>query len=266
MEPIRLSAREREAYTLGRLRFERGDVEGTLEAFGTLLESQQGFADVHYMVGVMQERQGELDDAEASLRRAVEINPGYAEALLALAAVEERRGNYDASRSLSERAASTSRRVSPGALDPVTRGKLANLQAAVADAYAEVGDFREAVYGYRKALEGCPSFHDIRHRLGIALRQAGLPHKATVEFERVLRGNPNFLEARLQLGLTYYAMGRANDALAQWERALEEDPTLEQAAMYLRLVRAAKASGAPMHGGPAAAPEPPAGRGAHSAA
>jgi superkiller protein 3 len=209
-------------------------VDAALEAFSTLLASRPDFADVHYMVGVLFERKGDENAAVDSLREAIRLNPSYAEALLALASVHERRGDFNRSRELAERAASVSR-TTGGALDATTRGKLANLQAAVADAYAEVGELREAVDGYRRALDRCPGFHDIRFRLGVALRSSGLPHKAEQEFKRVLRGNPTLLDANLQLGLTYYTLGRTADALAQWHHVAEREPAREDARMYIRL-------------------------------
>ena len=230
-----MTAAEQETYSRGRNSFERGDVEGALSAFGTLLETRNGYADVHYMVGVLQERRGNLEAAIESLRQAIRINPSYAEALLALAAVCEHQGDYERSRELAERASMVSRGA-PGALDATTRGKLANLQGAVADAYAEVGEMREAIDGYRKALDRCPDFHDIRYRLGVMLREAGLPAQAEQEFKRVLRGNPELLDAQIQLGLTYYTMGRSPDAVELWTSVLQQDPSRNEARMYMRLV------------------------------
>ena len=226
---------EREAYTRGCGCFATGDADEALLSFSRLLESRSDFADVHYMMGVMHDRQGDDEDASRSLRNAIRLNPSYAEALLALASVHERRGEYDRSREYAERAASVSRR-DGHALDPTTRGKLANLQAAVADAYAQVGEFREAIEGYRKALDHCPTFHDIRQRLGAALREAGLPDKSLAEFHRVLRARPELLGARVQLGLTYYTLGRTPDARREWNTVLREDPSNRNARMYLRMV------------------------------
>ncbi|MCZ6782645.1 MAG: tetratricopeptide repeat protein [Proteobacteria bacterium] len=234
---MRLTAAERESYARGRERFDRGDVDGALDAFTRLLETRNGFADVHYMIGVLHDRNGDSDAAAESLRRAVRLNPSYAEALLALASVYERTGDFERSRALAERASMVSRGA-PGVLDATTRGKLANLQAAVGDAYGEASDWGEAIEAYRKALDRCPDFHDIRHRLGIALRQAGLPDRAVREFRRVLRGNPHFLEAQIQLGLVYYSMGRADDARAEWRAVLERDPSRDDARMYSRLLGA----------------------------
>jgi tetratricopeptide (TPR) repeat protein len=230
-----MTARERELHGHGRMLFERGEVEPALEALNELLQTRGDFADVRYMVGVLYDRRGDLDAASKSLGRAIHLNPSYVEALLAMASVVERQGDFDRSRELAERAAALARGTG-GTLDSTTRGKLANLQAVVGDAYAEAGELREAVEAYRKALERCPEFHDIRHRLGIVLRELGLPDQALREFKRVLRGNPGLLDAHVQLGLTYYTLGRADDALERWQAVLQHDPSREDARMYLRLV------------------------------
>lgn len=230
-----MTAGEQDAYIRGCGLFANGDVDQALETFSSLLKSRSDFADVHYMVGVLLDRKGDEEGATASLGTAVRLNPSYSEALLALASVHERRGEYDRSRDYAARAASSSRRDGES-LDAITRGKLANLQAAVADAYLQVGELREAIEGYRKALDRCPEFHDIRQRLGAALREAGLPDKALAEFHRVLRAKPELSAARVQLGLTYYTLGRTPDARREWEHVLRDDPTNRNAKMYLRMV------------------------------
>jgi tetratricopeptide (TPR) repeat protein len=232
---VRMTVAERESYSRGRALFESGEIDPALEAFGRLLKTKEGFADIHYMVGVLFDRKGELESAAESLRKAIRLNPNYAEALLALASVHERRGDYDRSRELAQRAAAVSQ-TGAGNLDSTTRGKLANMQAAVGDAYAEVGERREAIEAYRKALDRCPDFHDIRHRLGVTLREAGLPAQAAIEFRRVLRANPGLHDSRVQLGLTYYALGRARDALVEWQQVEREVPERPDIAMYLKLV------------------------------
>jgi len=233
---VPMSTAEREVYAKGRKHFERGEVDPALEAFSTLLRTRENFADIHYMVGILFDNKGDLDAAAESLRKAIRLNPQYAEALLALATVYERRGDFDRSRELAERAAAVSVGEA-GGLDPTTRGKLANLQAAVGDAYAEVGDRREAIEAYRKALDRCPTFHDIRHRLGIVLRDAGLPDQALREFKRILHADPDQLESRIQLGLTYYTLGRAQEALAEWDHVDAVQPEREDVKLYRRLLR-----------------------------
>jgi tetratricopeptide (TPR) repeat protein len=230
-----LSPSERRCYELGCRSFERGDGEAALDQLGELLRTRDSFADVHYMVGILLERKNEIEQATRSLTRALRINPGYSEAMLALASLYERQGDFERSREIAERARRATA-TPPGVLDPTTRGKLANLQARVGDAYREVGELREAVEAYHKALDRCPEFHDIRMRLGMALRDLGHQDRALAEFRRVQRGNPNLLDAAVQLGLTLYTLGRSDEAVKEWQAVLARDPSREDARMYLRLV------------------------------
>ena len=157
------------------------------------------------------------------------------EALLALASLHERRGEYGRSQGYAERASQLSRPTAAG-LDPTTRGKLANQQALLADALVEAGERRDAIEQYRGALDRCPTYHDIRHRLAVTLREASLPAQAAQEFQRILRLHPGLLDSQIQLGLTYYSMGRTPDAVCEWNSVLEKDPSRDEARMYLRLV------------------------------
>lgn len=229
------SPTDREILQNGRRAFERGDDAAAERDLNRLLESGLRFADVHYMLGVVHERQGELENAAASLREALRINPAYVEALVALASVCERQGDFDQSQRHAERAGQLSR-AGAGEPDPTTRGKLTNQQAALADALAEAGLRREAIEQYRQALERCPTYHDIRHRLGVTLREAGLPFQALQEFERILDVHPGLVESRIQKGLTCYAMGQTAEAVRTWRQVLESDPTRREARMYLALV------------------------------
>jgi len=235
-------ATDREILIRGRRAFNRGEDTSALENLTRLTAHGVQFADVHYMIGILHERSGEIESALVSLREAVRINPSYVEALLALASLHEQRGEYERSRGYALRASQLSRPAA-GGLDPTTRGKLSNQQAALADALAEAGERRDAVEQYRGALDRCPTFHDIRHRLGVTLREAGLPAQAAQEFARILRLRPSMLESQIQLGLTYYSMGRTPEAIREWDAVLERDPSRDEARMYLRLIRGAGRGG-----------------------
>jgi len=228
-------ASDREILLHGRRAYHRGDDAGALDSLNRLVAHGAQFADVHYMIGMINERRGDLDAALDQFRDAIRINPSYVEALLALASLHERRGEYERSQGYAERASELSRPTAAG-LDPTTRGKLANQQAALADALVEAGERRDAIEQYRGALDRCPTYHDIRHRLAITLREAGLPAQAAQEFQRILRLHSGLLDSQIQLGLTYYSMGRTPDAIREWDAVLEKDPGRDEARMYLRLV------------------------------
>jgi tetratricopeptide (TPR) repeat protein len=231
----RMTPAQRETLRVGRQYLDAGDPDAALHAFEGLLASCDRFADVHYMLGLALERQGRLDVAAESLERALALNPSYAECALALASVYEQRGLFDRAYEVARR--TQERAGSLGPLDATTRGKLANLHAALGDAYREAGELPEAIEAYRKALDRAPGYLDIRFRLGVTLREAGLPGQAIAELRRVFRGNPSYLEAAVQLGLTYFSMGRTDQAVREWTAVLERDPSRDDARMYLRMVR-----------------------------
>jgi tetratricopeptide (TPR) repeat protein len=220
--------------TRARRAFERDQDPAALTLIDALIEGGARYADVHYMLGMIRERQNDLPGAIEALREAIQINPAYCDALLALAGLYERTGHFDRARTYAERASHLTRPLSSG-LDPITSGKLANQQAALADALAAAGERRDAIEQYRGALNRCPDYHDIRHRLAVALREAGLPAQAIREFERILQHRPRMLESRVQLGLTYYSMARAHDAITQWRAVLRADPRNDEAQRYLRI-------------------------------
>lgn len=251
--PVRSNARrvrldavasDREILMLGRRAFERGDDATAREQLDRLIAHGARFADVHYMLGMIAERSDDLVGALERLREAIRLNPSYVEALLALASLHERQGEYERSQGYAERASQLCRPTA-GGLDPTTRGKLANQQAALADALVEAGERRAAIEQYRGALERCPTFHDIRHRLAVALREAGLPAQAATEFQKILAAHAGLLDSQIQLGLTWYTMGRTTDAIAEWTAVLEKDPGHDEACMYLRLVRGRNRNASP---------------------
>lgn len=232
------AASDREILLRGRRAFERGDDASALENFSRLTAHGLKYADVYYMTAMLHERNDNLDAAVQCLKEAIRINPSYVEALLALATLFEQRGDFDQSQGYAERASQLAKPNEDG-LDPTTRGKLANQQAALADALAQAGERRDAIEEYRRALDRCPTFHDVRHRLATTLREAGLPFQAAKEFRRILQAHAGLLDSQIQLGLTYYSMGRTPEAIAEWEAVLERDPSRDEARMYLRLVRGA---------------------------
>jgi len=250
-----MSREDHEAYQHLRERFAGGEAEHAASSLETLAGRYPGYADLHYLLGLLREREQDLDGAASSLERALELNPAYAEAGLALQSVYEQRGQHERSRELALRLQETA--AVRG--DPTTRGKLANLHAALGDAYRDAGDLREAIDAYRKALDRCPGFHDIRQRLAVTLREAGLPARALAELQRVLRANPSYLDAQVQIGLTLYTLGRTDEARAQWDAALERDPSRDDARMYLRLLGGR--ADAPAASGPGGRADAPAGGG-----
>lgn len=231
-----LQPEARAALARGRQLFELGNDDAALGAFERVLGANPGYADVHYLVGLLHERNGRLTEATGSFERALEINPAYAECAVALGSVYEQGGQFERARAIAERAKEQS---APAleTLDATTRGKLANLHAALGDAYRESGDLRAAIAEYRKALDRAPAFLDIRCRLGAVLREAGLAAQSIAELRRALRANPAYADAGAQLGLTYFTLGRTEEAIAEWNAVLARDAGREDVRRYLRMTQ-----------------------------
>jgi tetratricopeptide (TPR) repeat protein len=232
---------ERVAYQLGVRHFERGDDEAAIEQLTRLVATRPRFADVHYLLGLLYERRGDLEEATHRFEEAVALNPRYAEARLALATVCDRRGDFDRAEEIMRDGLASAASADGG--DGLTQGKLANLQAALGDAYREAGELADAISAYRKALDRCPHFHDIRYRLAIALREHGLPDQAIRELGRVLRANPTWADASVQLGLVYWTLGQVDRAAEYWRDALRIAPGRADVQAYLRMSRREGAAG-----------------------
>ncbi|HWE25478.1 MAG TPA: tetratricopeptide repeat protein, partial [Myxococcales bacterium] len=128
-------------------------------------------------------------------------------------------------------------------LDAFARGKIANLHAAVGDAYLSARRSHDAVTEFRRALDLSPAFVDLRLKLAAALRETGELETATAELRRAVHDAPAYVPARIALGLACSAAGKVQEAVEQWEEVLRMDPAHRTAQLYLKLARAQGASG-----------------------
>jgi tetratricopeptide (TPR) repeat protein len=195
------------------------------------------FADVYGMLGVISYLGGRIKDAKEMLQHAVLINPGYTEAALHLSVVLNDAGDYSAAKDVHKRMMS-SRKIpasAPGDLDVFVKSKIANMHAEVGAAYEQSNLPSEAAHEFARALVLCPTFVDIRIKLGMALRAAGDNDGSIRELERAKREHPRLPAPRLQLGMTYYSIGRHEDAAREWREVLTLDEGNRFARMYLAL-------------------------------
>src|SRR6266851_2000120 len=208
----------RELVALGKDHFQRGDYALAAGHLEQVVARGGSFADVHHMLGVIYHQLGEFESAQRAFQKALDINPGYIEAARAHSKAP-RDPNGDEP------------------LDSYTRGKIANLHAAVADGYLSVRRPNDAASEYRRALSLCPTFVDLRLKLAGALRDAGDVDGSLAEFRIAVQHAPAYVPARVALGTALYADGKLDEAVAQWEEVLRMDPGHRTAGMYLKLAR-----------------------------
>jgi tetratricopeptide (TPR) repeat protein len=202
-----------------------------------VLEKEDRLADVHDMLGVICHTRGNFPQAEYHFERALAINPSYTEAALNLAVTNNDRGKYEAARQIYARIRGMASDGAP-TLDPFARGKIANMHAEVAQAYADAGLVHDAITEYERAVRLCPQFADLRTRLGTLLRETGDLARAREQYEAALEARPSYVPARVQFGVTLLALGESDAAAEQWRAVLEQDAENVPARMYLRILQA----------------------------
>jgi tetratricopeptide (TPR) repeat protein len=232
----------------GRAHYAAGEYPQAVDCLTEVLRGKAAYADVYDLLGVIYHQEGRLAEAEEMFRQALRLNPAYTEAALNLVVTCNDLGKYSEAKAIYERAMAAVQQA-PRELDPFVKGKIANMHAEIAATYRAVGVFDEAVREYRRALELCPTFADLRTELGKTLREMGDLPASIRELELVRAEHPRYPAGCIHLGISYHAAGRRDDAAAQWKAVLEGEPDNRSAKMYLAMLEATPPAGA-------AAPEP----------
>jgi tetratricopeptide (TPR) repeat protein len=228
-----------------RERFQLQDYYGAIHLLEDVVATGRAFADAHHLLGLSYSLVGQPAQALAQLDRALALNPHYVEALVHRAIVLNELGREAEADAAFRRAAQLGGEARLGFPAHVAAG-LANLHAALGDAYVAAGGLAQAIEQYRAALALGPAFHDLRYKLGRLLLEAGRALDAREQFEIIVRARPAYLDAAVMLGLACYLAGDGLAARAVWEECRErrpEDPRIE--AYLAMLARSDTAAGAP---------------------
>src|SRR6478672_8207426 len=154
----RMDDHVRELVALGKEHFHRRDYSLAAGHLEQAVARGVAFADVHHMLGVIYHHLGEFAAAQRALEKALAINPSYVEAALNLAIVCNDLGQYERAQQVYGEAVARAKANGPReangdeAIDSYTRGKIANLHAAVGDGYLSVRRPNDAAREYRRAL------------------------------------------------------------------------------------------------------------------
>lgn len=239
-----MNERVKQLLVLGREHYAKREFEKAEQMLRMLLEEEDRYADVHDMLGVIAHSRGNFLVAERHFERALEINPAYTEAALNLAVTYNDRGKYDKAREVYGRIKVGEAGTAAG-LDPFARGKIANMHAALGQAYYDAGLAREAIVELEKATALCPHFADLQTRLGAILRETHDLAGARARYELALAHKPTYVPALLQLGVTLLSLGDTSGAEAHWKKVIELEPENSQGKMYLRMLERTRQSRPP---------------------
>ncbi|MFO0638206.1 MAG: tetratricopeptide repeat protein [Polyangiaceae bacterium] len=234
-----VSERVKQLVVLGREHYGKREFEQAERVLREVLQEHDKYADVHDMLGVICHSRGNFVAAEHHFERALELNPAYTEAALNLAVTYNDRGKYDKAKEIYAKI-KAGPAGSGSSLDPFARGKIANMHAAVGEAYADAGLLREGIAEYQSAVRLCPEFADLQVRLAALHRNVGDLPAARAAYEAAISARDTYVPARLGLGITLFTMGDTNGAEREWKRSLELEPDSSQAKLYLRMLERAR--------------------------
>ncbi len=238
----------KELLSVGKQYFESKQYAQAESYLKRALEKSGRYADVLNMLGVISHVEGRFASSIDYFQKALEINPRYTEAILNLAVLYNDLGQYADAKKLYG-SLKSAKGPNGKQIEPVLRGKLANLHADIGDIYRSIGLYAHAIDEYKKALVLNPGYFDIRTKLGQALRDQGNTEESLKELKAVIKADATYAPALTQMGITYYTMGKIADAKRSWLSVLERNASDETAQMYLRLCeRSAQEKGsAPEH-------------------
>lgn len=235
-----MDERLKQLLVLGREHYERREYERAEHVLRQVLEITDRYPDVLNMLAVICHDRGDFVAAEHFFERAVELNPNYTEALLNLAVTYNDLGKYEAARQVYGRIRRDTGE--GGVSDPMARGRIANMHADLAQAYADAGCRAEAIEELRKGVALCPTFSDLQTKLATLYRDDNNLALAQKHYEAALEANPRFIPARVYLGVTLLSLGEVEAAEAAWKAVLELEPENRAARMYLRMVEAQRSA------------------------
>jgi tetratricopeptide (TPR) repeat protein len=221
--------------TQARERFAMQDYRGAVHLLDEVIASGRPFADVHHLLGLCWSMLGQAGRALEAFDRALELNSRYIEAHIHRGLVLNELGR-SAEAEESFRRAALADTGSIGGFPAPVAAQLANRHADLAQAYADVGSFPDAIEQYRRALELGPTFHDLRYRLARVLLESGRALEAREELEQVVAARPGFVDAGAALGLARYLSGDGAGARDVWKATLARRPDNARIEAYLNMV------------------------------
>jgi tetratricopeptide (TPR) repeat protein len=96
-------------------------------------------------------------------------------------------------------------------------------------AYAQLGDHRQAILDYDRAIEINSEYAGAYNNRAVAYAQLGNHRQAISDYDRVIEIDPELALAYLNRGKTYRELGDHRHAISDFDRAIEIDPKYAEA-------------------------------------
>lgn len=219
-----------------RERLDAGDSYGAIHLLKELVEKGEAYADAHNLLGLALAMVGQKEEALAEFDLALKLNPRYVDALLNRAVTLSDMGKGE------EAAKAFSDAQQLGAVDHTgfsapAASQLANLHAALAEAYLEAGGRAQAIQQLEAAAALRPEFVDLRFRLARLYLDDGRLEPARDELLALITRRPGFVDAHVALGMARYLLKDLAGARESWNEARRLAPTDARVTAYLSLLK-----------------------------
>lgn len=118
----------------------------------------------------------------------------------------------------------------PDAGAPVESAELV-AENYVSDAidYYQAAKYRQAISGWKKALEMIPEDAEVHNFVGLAYHRIGKLDSAIIYFEKAVEIDPDYYQAWNNMGYMYFLQANYQKALEFFDQALKANPNYEQA-------------------------------------
>ena len=209
--------------TVARERFNARDYQSAAVLLDSAIQSGQGYADAHHMLGVCYAMTDQREEALRAFDEALRLNPRYVEAHLNRSIILSDLGRAEEAAEALRRAHDLGRADATG-FPTMVANRLANMLAELGRAYREAGALTEAMAQFRAALALRSNFADVRLELARALLEHGEVAAAARELDETLVVRPQWLEAVLLRGLAAYLAGDLERAASTWGSAYARFP------------------------------------------
>jgi tetratricopeptide (TPR) repeat protein len=230
---------------LGNQAFQAGDWASLSRWMQEAVEEFPHYPDFHYNLAVALRRQGKPAEALHHIEKSLAKNPGNVRAILYQGILWYELGQVEEGLRRIEDAVSRE----PALYSPVfEKAKWmhlsGNAEAALvlfesmeiqtiqdsralmeqAETALREGRYSDAVLVYKKIVEMCPDYPDIRCRYAQALIELGQYGAAQKELQVALEKNPRYPDALFYLALTLLSLGQRGEARITLQRLKEIDP------------------------------------------
>ena len=96
-------------------------------------------------------------------------------------------------------------------------------------AYRKLGNYRRAIEDYDRAIEINPKHAEAYYNRGIAYAELGNQRQAISDYDRAIVINPEYANAYNNRGATYGKLGDKRQAISDYDRAIEINPEYAEA-------------------------------------